>query len=146
MIPDFLTDHEKEISDSFLKKKYVIVPAENMDALNAIRKKIAYTAADLLGKPITDEAEVGPFLNNIHQHISGKELNDIRVKIIVEMNREPWFRKAYYNVGRTALSMLAGNELVMQRRINLSIQLPNDDSSLLPVHADVWAGDSPYEI
>ena len=34
----------------------------------------------------------------------------------------------------------------MQLRINLSIQLPNDDSSLLPVHADVWAGDSPYEV
>ena len=34
----------------------------------------------------------------------------------------------------------------MQRRINLSIQLPGDDSSLLPVHSDVWAGDSPYEV
>ncbi len=37
-------------------------------------------------------------------------------------------------------------DLAMQLRINLSIQLPNDDSSLLPVHADVWAGDSPYEV
>ena len=34
----------------------------------------------------------------------------------------------------------------MQKRINLSIQLPNDNSSLLPVHADTWAGDSAYEI
>ncbi len=146
MIPDFLTDHEKELSDSFLKKKYVIVPAESMSSLHAIRKKIATTAADLLGKSIQDDKEIDSFLNNIHHHVSGKELNDIRVKIIVEMNREPWFRKAYYDVARVALSMLAGNELVMQRRINLSIQLPNDDSSLLPVHADVWAGDSPYEI
>jgi len=36
--------------------------------------------------------------------------------------------------------------LAMQRRVNLSVQLPNDDSSLLPVHADVWSGDSPFEI
>lgn len=34
----------------------------------------------------------------------------------------------------------------MQRRLNLSIQLPGDESSLLPVHADVWAGDSPFEV
>ena len=33
----------------------------------------------------------------------------------------------------------------MQKKINLSIQLPNDNSSLLDVHADVWSGDSPYE-
>ena len=34
----------------------------------------------------------------------------------------------------------------MQKNINLSIQLPNDESSLLPIHSDVWSGDSPYEI
>ena len=34
----------------------------------------------------------------------------------------------------------------MQRRLNLSIQLPGDRSSLLPVHADVWDGDSPFEV
>jgi len=39
-----------------------------------------------------------------------------------------------------------GNELAMQLRVNLSIQLPNDDSSLLPVHSDTWSGDSPFEV
>lgn len=34
----------------------------------------------------------------------------------------------------------------MQLRVNLSIQFPEDDSSLLPVHSDTWSGDSPYEI
>ena len=33
----------------------------------------------------------------------------------------------------------------MQMRVNLSIQLPRDKSSLLPVHSDVWSGDSPFE-
>ena len=35
---------------------------------------------------------------------------------------------------------------MMQKNINLSIQLPNDDSSLLPIHSDVWSGDSAFEI
>ena len=30
--------------------------------------------------------------------------------------------------------------------MNLSIQMPNDDSSLLPVHSDVWSGCSPFEV
>ena len=34
----------------------------------------------------------------------------------------------------------------MQKLINLSIQLPNDKSSTLPIHSDVWAGDSPFEL
>ena len=34
----------------------------------------------------------------------------------------------------------------MQRRINLSIQMPADDSSLLATHSDVWSGDSPFEV
>ena len=33
----------------------------------------------------------------------------------------------------------------MQKKISLSIQLPNDNSSTLPVHADTWSGDSPFE-
>ena len=41
---------------------------------------------------------------------------------------------------------LCGNELVMQRKVNLSIQLSNDDSSLLPLHSDVWSGCSPFEV
>ena len=31
---------------------------------------------------------------------------------------------------------------MMQKNINLSIQFPGDKSSLLPIHSDVWSGDS----
>ena len=43
------------------------------------------------------------------------------------------------------VEFIVGNELVMQTKINLSIQIPKDDSSLLPVHADTWSGLSPFE-
>ena len=38
------------------------------------------------------------------------------------------------------LDVIVGNELVMQKRINLSIQLPNDSNALLPLHSDIWSG------
>ena len=35
----------------------------------------------------------------------------------------------------------------MQRNIGLSVQLPNDDSSLLPLHSDTWGSEcSPFEV
>ena len=53
------------------------------------------------------------------------------------LNAEAWFRPAYFALARKALEALVGNELAMQLRVNLSIQLPGDDSSLLPVHSDM---------
>ena len=52
----------------------------------------------------------------------------------------------YFRLARQYLEILVGNELAMQLRINLSIQLPGDSSSLLPVHADTWSGDSAFEV
>jgi sporadic carbohydrate cluster 2OG-Fe(II) oxygenase len=78
--------------------------------------------------------------------VSVSELNEFRLKIIQGINSEEIFREMYFRVARNYLEALVGNELAMQLRINLSIQLPQDDSSLLPVHSDVWSGDSPFEV
>ena len=61
-------------------------------------------------------------------------------------NKDKLIREKYFQLGKEYLYLIAGNELVMQKRINLSIQLPNDKSSLLPIHSDTWSGDSPYEV
>lgn len=146
MSEDFYTDQEKEIAHPFLRDKYVIVPAEDIQALNAIRKQVAKITANSINCAIPADSDIDEFLNTIHNQLTVETLNDVRLKVITEMNADPSFRTNYFKTARQALSLLAGNELAMQRRINLSIQLPNDDSSLLPVHADVWAGDSPYEV
>jgi sporadic carbohydrate cluster 2OG-Fe(II) oxygenase len=143
---DFYTEHEKLMTQQFLRDKYTIVPAENLEALNKIRRKVADAAAAAINYQLSGDDEVDHFLNHIHERVSGKELNDVRLKVIGEMISTPWFRQAYFQVARNSLMTLVGNELAMQRRVNLSIQMPNDDSSLLPVHSDVWAGDSPYEV
>jgi len=145
MLQEFYTEHEIELTRQFLKDKYMITPVEDMESLNVIRHKIAHEAAKAINYSLADD-QINSFLNTIHQYMSVDQLNDVRLKIITEMNREPWFRQAYFKAGRNALMALVGNELAMQRRVNLSIQFPNDDSSLLPIHSDVWAGDSPYEV
>lgn len=142
----FFTDQEKEIAQQFLQHKYMITKAENVESLTALRRCVASAAAKAIQQPAPKDDEAEHFLNHIHEMVTAAELNDVRLKVIFEMNRDPLFRRHYYQTARDMLTLLVGNELAMQRRVNLSIQMPNDDSSLLPVHADVWSGDSPYEI
>jgi sporadic carbohydrate cluster 2OG-Fe(II) oxygenase len=142
--PSFWRDDERALGDAFVRDGYVILPAESRGDLDRIRDLLADIAASYLKLPVAEDKAA--FLNRIHEKVDVQRLNDLRLAVIREMNEESWTRLSYFNTARRALEILAGNELAMQLRINLSIQLPNDDSSLLPVHADVWAGDSPYEV
>lgn len=84
--------------------------------------------------------------NNAHKYISKANLNKFRVQVINKINNNRDFEKTYYGIAENILHQIVGNELAMQNEISLSIQLPNDDSSLLPMHADSWSGNSPFEV
>ena len=133
---DFLSKDEKVLEKEFIDQGCIIREAANKDALNKIQKFVI----DMLSKKGCDS------LDNTHECISSNELNDFRLEVIKEINAQPWLRETYYQIAKPYLDILVGNELAMQSRVNLSIQLPEDDSSLLPVHADTWSGDSPFEV
>ena len=85
-------------------------------------------------------------MNDFHKNIKQNKLNDLRLKIIDLINKDKKFRLNYFLAAKDILYKLVGNELSMQTRINLSIQTPKDSSSLLPLHSDIWSGDSPFEV
>lgn len=140
----FLDPEERALAEAFLRDGHVVRPVEDRLALERIRRLAAEAAARRLG--LAAPADPGAFLDRIHRQVGPGELNDVRLAVIQALNDAPWLRAAYYGLARGLLHGLVGNELAMQRRLNLSIQLPDDESSLLPVHADVWDGDSPYEV
>ncbi len=133
-----------EVDIGFLEAGYVVQPVGERLALNRLRGEIARLAAAHLGQAMPDD--VDGFLNGIHHQVQAKELNALKLAVINGVNALPWSRKAYFSIARQALECLVGNELAMQRRLNLSVQLPSDASALLAVHADVWDGDSPFEV
>jgi len=140
----FITKSELELGSEYLTQGYIIRPVADHEALNWIQKQFIKLISEALG--ITDNVNPDELLNQIHQQVPVAELNNFRLKIIRGFNAIEGFREKYYQVARPYLDALVGNELAMQLRVNLSIQFPNDDSSLLPVHADTWSGDSPYEV
>jgi len=139
----FFLQSERELSDQFIAEGYVIRPVEHRDYLDQIRNLVKEAACKWLGTNVSDAES---FLNHAHEIIPAGSLNDFRLSVIDKLNQDSDSRWHYFSLARGILEILVGNELSMQNRLNLSIQLPNDDSSLLPIHADVWSGDSPYEV
>ena len=143
-VDGFLDPDEAALGRRLLNDGYLIEPVADLDALHRIRHAIVDCAAAYLDQ--TEPEDAGAFLDGIHRELDAKALNALRLAAINGLNERPWARPAYYALARPLLAAVVGNELAMQRRLNLSIQLPEDDSSLLAVHADVWDGDSPFEV
>jgi sporadic carbohydrate cluster 2OG-Fe(II) oxygenase len=132
----------KSIVQEFKKKGYFIgqlnpgeikkVNSIKNDILKILKKDTSYTKKKF-------------FFQNFHKIINKKKLNLLRLKIFNKLNKNK-FNLKYYEILSKFIEPIIGNENVIQKKINLSIQMPNDDSSLLPVHSDTWAGDSPFEI
>lgn len=130
-------------SEEYLRTGKVVVPVADEEALRWITGRVADIVRQESGSTEKDDQLL---LNGIHRVVDGDRLNEFRVSVIQSLNADPEFRRRYLAVARPTLEELVGNELVMQKRVNLSIQMPKDASSLLAVHADTWSGDSPFEI
>ena len=141
---NFINKEEKKNSLEFEKKGFLVKDINEKESLLKIRKIFIQEIKknSLLKKKFKSDSNL---LNSIHKHIPLINLNKFRLKIINEVNKNAKLRELYYQVSKKYLDAILGNELCMQKKINLSIQLPEDNSSLLPIHSDVWSGDSPFE-
>ncbi len=140
----FLPAAEAALNERYLEAGHVIMAVSDPAALDRLRQEIAALAAAHLGLAPPDDPDA--FMNDVHHFLEAAALNDLKLAVIGAVNRLDWARRTYYELARVGLESLVGNELAMQRRLNLSIQLPADESALLPVHADVWDGDSAFEM
>ena len=122
----FLSESEQALTDEYLAQGYVIRPVANQAALDWIRSQFVRLITEVTG----NQMNVSPdeVLNQTHQIVPVEELNKFRMKIIREFNAIDGFREVYFKVAKPFLEGLVGNELAMQLRINLSIQLPGDVS------------------
>jgi sporadic carbohydrate cluster 2OG-Fe(II) oxygenase len=124
----------------FLNKGYITSKVEDAKALKYISQFIKKKLAKYLkcnSKKI--------LFNTLHKKIPKNRLNEIRVRLIKSINKDKKLRECYFNLAKKNIFNIVGNELAMQKNINLSIQLPGDEDSLLPLHSDTWSGDSPFE-
>ena len=140
----FVPAKESALAEEFLAQGYVIKPVDDRAMLDEMRAAIAGIACEHM--KVALPKDVGDFLNNFHRHCPVEKLNDVRLNTYRRMNAQGWFRPTYFSLARSIVETLVGNELAMQNRVNLSIQLPDDTSSLLPIHADAFGGETPFQV
>lgn len=152
---NYLSLEERTLADNFLRDGYIIFDMEKSDIFKALRKTIYEWALEILSNESSGNpgfAAGNPpgeddFFNHTHEYIDSSSLNDFRIKLIsrIAANNDA-IRPAFYELGKQHLNAVVGNELMMQRNVNLSVQLPGDVGSILPIHSDVWDGNSPFEV
>lgn len=128
-----------KLQTSYLNNGYYIFDIPDINKINYLRDSVIEYSKKFLNIKKFD-------LNNAHKSVSKKDLNRFRVHVINKLNNNKNFEKAYFDISENILGQIVGNEIAMQNEISLSIQMPKDDSSLLPMHADSWSGNSPFEV
>jgi sporadic carbohydrate cluster 2OG-Fe(II) oxygenase len=140
-----MTNDELRLSEQFLEKGYVVVDVDDRQALDRIRHEVVKLTCEHLKRDLPNDE--GYFLDHIHELVEPKDLNALRYgSLFLKLNDLDWFRPAYFACARKTLETLVGNELAMQNKVNLSVQMSNDDSSILPIHADVFGGETPFQV
>lgn len=130
-----------QVSDGFLTNGYVVCSVENKDGFNLILETIRGYLKNILEIPPNSSLKFCDLHN-----LGVSNINQTRLDLFNELNRVEWIRPTFYSCIKTALDSIVGNELVMQNRINLSIMMPDDGSSNIPLHADTHAGESAFQV
>lgn len=143
IVDSFFTPEEAALSRQFMAEGYVIHEVDDREALDELRAELVKLVCRHLGCGLP--ADEGAFLDSIHEQVRPEKLNDLRLFVFRALNELKWMRPTFYAIGRTLLAALVGNELAMQNRVNLSIQMAHDDSSLLDLHSDVYGGETPFQ-
>lgn len=146
MNESFFGAEEKAFMDEFISKGYAIIPLERKAKLDAVREKIHALGTAHLGLKGAKKPSLKEFFDHTEHFVGVEGLNGLRLAVINGLNKDAGLMPGFFGMARKYVEWTVGNEIAMQRGINLSIQLPGDDSSLLPLHSDVWDGNSPYEI
>jgi len=141
---EFFTAEELALSAEFLSNGFIVRDVESAKNLESISDDTSKVTKDWLTKNSIESKNLS--LASSHDFVPNDQLNDLRLTIFAEINKHSDIRQKYFSLARNTLSSLVGNELAMQNKVNVSIQQPNDESSVLPMHSDIWTGDSPFQV
>ncbi|WP_353432663.1 sporadic carbohydrate cluster 2OG-Fe(II) oxygenase [Polynucleobacter sp. MWH-UH23A] len=85
-------------------------------------------------------------ISNLHKYVDHEQINSIRLKIFKKINSDSSIYEKLWDIGGAYISEILGPDVLVQTKVNVSIQAPNDESSTLGIHSDCWSGDTPHQI
>jgi len=119
----------------FKEQGFCILENEDLNAHKILMKKLSNSLAIKENK-----------FPSLHQIIDNSDINQLRLKSFSDINALELKNELYFKQAEIFLTHLLGPDISIQNKINLSIQLPFDESSLLPLHTDTISGQSAFEV
>jgi sporadic carbohydrate cluster 2OG-Fe(II) oxygenase len=143
-----LFTNDQNAENQFLEKGYYIFDTnqKSLENIKNLRKQILehiFLKYPKIKKKFKSEDN---FFEKMHSYVTKKELNDFRLSVVDAINKNKKFSTNYYLAAKSGLDCLVGNEIAMQKKLNITIQMPKDKESNLPMHSDIYAGESPFEV
>lgn len=124
----------------FLENGYWVVPCTNLKALEELRNSVI----KMVNRSVPGACDLS--LSEIHKAVNKSDVNSLRMEIFSDLNSDPNLRNKYFSLGKDYIEHLCGTELAANTKVNFSIQLPGDETSILPSHCDTFSGESSYQI
>ncbi len=137
-----LDEHIKSLSNQSLQlinEGFIKFQVEELKQLEAIKSKFITL---LRNKYLINLDN----LERLHEKIDYEMINKIRLDFYDKMNEKLEFSTSYLKLGYDMIVDTVGTELAGNKKVNFSIQMPNDDSSILPIHCDTFSGESEFQI
>lgn len=129
------------LTQQMLDFGYIVVPADDLHALDELRDQIYRKAIKIFDVPVGDATH---FFNQFHElGVSGAPLNESRLRLIRECTEEINSGTLIHKAFESTILALLGPDLLVQRTTNLVIQQPGDPNPS-ELHRDS-PGNSPYE-
>jgi len=119
---------------------YFITDVEDITALDSIRDRFL----SFLKKEWSFQTDN---LGDLHKIVPLDVLNEVRYGFFKHLNsQKSEFTMKYLNLAKKAMFDVVGNEIAGNRTVNFSMQFPKDQSSLLPIHSDMFSGESEFQV
>ena len=114
--------------NQFVKKGYHIFDTskQGFEAVKYLRKKIVNIVFKKYPKIKAKFKNENQIFEKMHSYIPKKNLNEFRLEVIDVINNDEVFANNYYLAAKEGLDLLVGNEIAMQKKLNVTIQMPND--------------------
>ena len=121
---------------------YFIIDIEKIDKLIDVRDSFTNYLQESHDIDISSEK-----LELLHDFLSVENVNNVRIGFFQFINSiSKDFTSDYLEFAKKSMFEVVGTELASSKMVNFSIQMPNDDSSILPLHSDMFSGESPFQV
>jgi sporadic carbohydrate cluster 2OG-Fe(II) oxygenase len=119
---------------------HTVFSCEDHETYKTIRESVQLFIEQKLGSRLAS-------LETLHKHVDPSGVNSIRLGLFQYLNSGnfTWPDLVRSIAGKKIVSYV-GPDYYLQSKINVSIQMPYDNSSVLPTHSDCVTGDSPWQL